>query len=134
MTEYIVGLLMAIAIAACAAWTGLDRGRALYPTALIVIAFYYVLFAAMGAPTKTLVIESAVALAFSAVALVGFKKSTWLVAVGIAGHGVFDLFHHLLIHNPGMPLWWPGFCATIDIALGCWVGLRLLRNPLYSQS
>ncbi len=133
--EYLVGLLLAIAIAALAAWSGLDRGRSFYPTVMIVIAAYYVLFAAMSASTKVLIIEIAVAMAFSAVAMAGFKKNMWLVAAAIAGHGVFDFFfHHLLVTNPGMPVWWPGFCGTIDVALGGWMGFRLLRNPAVDSS
>jgi hypothetical protein len=132
VTEYIVGLLLAIAIAACAAWTGLDRGRSFYPTAMIVIAFYYVLFASMGASMRILAIETAVAVAFSAVALFGFKKNMWVVAAAIAGHGVFDFVHSLLIANPGMPAWWPGFCGTVDVALGGWMAFRL-RKPEFTQ-
>lgn len=129
MTEYVVGLLVAVAVAAFAAWSGFDRDRAFYPTALIVIAFYYVLFAAMGGSTRVLAVETVLALTFCAVALLGFKRSLWLVAAGIAGHGGFDFVHHLLITNPGMPVWWPGFCGTVDVALGGWLGWRLLRRP-----
>jgi hypothetical protein len=48
----------------------------------------------------------------------------WLVAAAIAGHGVFDLFHHSLIENAGVPVWWPGFCATVDLILGIWLAIR----------
>jgi hypothetical protein len=135
VNEYIVGLLSAVAIAALAAWSGLDRGRSFYPTALIVIAFYYVLFAAMGASRGVLVAEVAVAVGFTVLAVFGFKRSMWLVAAAITGHGVFDLFfHNRFIHNPGMPVWWPGFCATVDIGLGVWMGFRLWRDPKLDQS
>lgn len=133
MNEYIVGLLVGVAVAACGALAGLDRGRSFYPTVMIVIASYYVLFAAMGASNKVLIEEVAVGVAFSALALFGFKRNLWLVAAAIAGHGVFDLFHHLLITNPGMPLWWPGFCASADLSIGGWMGFRLLRSPLLSH-
>lgn len=128
MNEYLVGLLLAVAIAALAAVTGLDRGRAFYPTALIVIASYYALFAAMGASMQTLLLECIPIAVFVALALVGFKKSTWLVAAGIAGHGLFDFVHHWFIQNPGMPLWWPGFCGSVDVALGAWLAFRLARG------
>lgn len=126
--EYVVGGLLAAAIAALAAGTGLDRGRAFYPTALIVIAAYYVLFAVMSGSMRVVLLESAVGVGFAAVAIIGFRKSMWLVAVGIAGHGVFDFVHHWVIVNPGMPLWWPGFCGTVDVALGAWLGMRLQRG------
>jgi hypothetical protein len=130
VTEYIVGGLVALAIAALAAWSGLDRGRSFYPTALIVIASYYVLFAAMGASRGVLAAEVTVAVAFSVLAVFGFKRSMWLVAAAIAGHGVFDFFiHNPLIQNPGMPVWWPGFCGTVDVILGVWMGFRLVQKP-----
>ena len=94
---------------------------------LIVIAAYYVLFAVMGASGMTIGAETAVALGFLLLALVGFKRNIWLVVAAIAGHGVFDLLHHSFIDNPGVPVWWPGFCAAADITLGAWFAVRLLK-------
>jgi hypothetical protein len=39
-----------------------------------------------------------------------------MVAAALALHGVFDLVHGSLIANPGVPLWWPAFCSTYDVA------------------
>ena len=50
---YLIGLLLSVAVAAFATVTGLDRERGFYPTVLIVIASYYVLFALMGFPADT---------------------------------------------------------------------------------
>ena len=72
--------------------------------------------------------EIAVAGGFLLLAIIGYKKSPWLVSIAIAGHGVFDLVHHLVIDNPGVPHWWPGFCATFDVILGGIVAARLLRD------
>jgi hypothetical protein len=118
--EYLVGAMLALGVAGSAALIGLDRGRAFYPTAAIVIASYYALFAVMGASTTILGIEIVVALGFSLLAVLGFKRNMWLVAAAIAGHGVFDFFHHLWIDNPGMPVWWPGFCRRSPS--GCMAG------------
>ncbi len=125
--EYFVALILGAVVAAFARLSGFDRDRAFYPTTLIVIASYYVLFATMGASSySTLGIEIAVGLVFCALALLGFKKSLWLAAAGIAGHGFFDFFvHHEIVANPGMPVWWPGFCGTIDIVLGGWLAACL---------
>jgi hypothetical protein len=135
--EYLVGLILGLVVAGFAATVGFDRDRAFYPTVLIVIAAYYVLFATMGASSySTLAIEIAVGLVFSVLAVLGFKKSMWLAAAGIAGHGFFDFFvHHALVTNPGMPVWWPGFCGTIDIVLGGWLAACLwkVRKPNVDQ-
>src|SRR5213082_967585 len=75
--EYLIGVILTLAVAAFAAVIGFDRDRAFYPTVLIVIASYYALFAAMGASTRTLIIESVIAGGFLVLAVVGFKRSLW---------------------------------------------------------
>lgn len=81
---------------------------------MLVVASYYVLFAVTGGSTQTLLIETAVATAFLAVTLVGFKYSLWLVVGALAAHGILDVFHGQLIANPGVPVWWPAFCLAYD--------------------
>jgi len=78
---------------------------------------------------EALTTESLVAGLFLVVAVVGFKKNLWLVVAALAGHGVFDLFHHLFIENPGVPVWWPGFCLGFDIlASGVLAALLMSRS------
>jgi hypothetical protein len=131
--EYLVGAILAFAVAGAARIIGLDRGRAFYATVLIVVASYYALFAVMGASRTILEIEIAVGVGFSLLAVLGFRRNMWLVAVAIAGHGVFDLLHHLFIENSGVPMWWPGFCATVDLILGGWLAICLLNGTLYGS-
>lgn len=126
--EYAIGVLLALFVAGFAQTVGLDRGRAFYPTVLVVVASYYALFAVMGASGTALEIEIAVGAGFSLLAVFGFRRNMWVVAAAIAGHGVFDLFHRSLIENPGVPVWWPGFCAAADLILGGWVAVRLLSR------
>jgi hypothetical protein len=127
--EYFLGVALAIAVAGLAAMVGFDRERAFYPTVLIVIASYYVLFAAMGSKTmaasrRTLELEIAAATVFLLLAVVGFKRSSWLVVAALAGHGVFDFVHHFFIENSGVPHWWPGFCLAFDVTLAVWLAIR----------
>ena len=128
--EYLIGLFLSLAVADFAIFMGLDRERAFYPTVAIVIASYYVLFAAMAASGHTLLPEIAVAVGFLLLAAIGYKRNLWLVVIAIAGHGVFDAVHHLFIENPGMPHWWPGFCGVFDIVFGGLLALRLRRHTL----
>ncbi len=65
----------------------------------IVIATYYLLFAAMAQSTDALLAEAVPMLLFIAVASIGFRRTPWLVVAGLAIHGVFDVFHHALITN-----------------------------------
>jgi hypothetical protein len=126
--EYLVGLILSVAAAGFATAIGLDRERAFYPTVLIVIASYYVLFAVMGGSSRALLVEIIVASGFLVSAVLGFKRSLWFVVAAIVGHGVFDFVHHWLVENPGVPGWWPGFCLTFDVVLGVWLAVRLKRG------
>lgn len=129
----IVGIVLGVLIAVFARFTGFDRDRAFYPTALIVIASYYALFAVMGGSMPALMLELVGIAVFVGIAIAGFKGSPWIVAAGIAGHGVFDFVRIGLIDNPGMPEWWPPFCASIDITIGVCLAWLLytgrLRTP-----
>jgi hypothetical protein len=126
---YLIGLVLALAVCIFALLTGFDRDRAFYSTVVLVVAHYYILFAAMGATTPVLISESLAASAFVIFAVIGFKKSLWITAAALAGHGVFDFFHHLIIHDPGVPVWWPGFCMSFDVIAGAFLAMLLLRRP-----
>jgi hypothetical protein len=121
----LVGLLLPIAVGLFATGVGLDRDRAFYPTVMIVIALLYALFAAIGASTHALVLEALAGAVFIALAVAGFKGSLWLVAAALAGHGIFDFFHAALISNPGVPNWWPQFCAAYDIVAAVYLAALL---------
>jgi hypothetical protein len=116
--EYLIGVLLALAVVGLAASVGFYRERSFYSTALIVIASFYVLFAVMGATRRTLITEIVIAGVFTLFAVIGYRRSFWLVAVATVGHGLFDFVHHLFIDNAGMPPWWPGFCGAFDVVFG----------------
>ena len=134
-TPVVVGVALAPAIVALGRLSGMDRDRAMYPVALIVIAAYYVLFATMGG-AQALPSELIAATVFIIVAIVGFRTSLWWVAAGIAGHGaLFDwVVHPRLIANPGVPSFWPAFCGSIDVALGALLAILLLTRAIPSRS
>jgi hypothetical protein len=128
--EYLIGLILSLAVTSSAAVIGFDRERAFYPTVLIVIASYYVLFAAMGASRRTLIIEIVVAGGFLLVAVLGFRKNFWLIVAALIGHGIFDFAHRFFIDNPCVPHWWAGFCLAFDALLGVFLAVRLIRQPV----
>jgi hypothetical protein len=70
--EYIVGVALALFVCGAASWLGMDRDRVFYPTILIVIAWYYVLFAVINGSGKVLLSEVAIAAVFTVTAVVGF--------------------------------------------------------------
>ena len=125
---YMIGLGLGLVTAALGRMAGLDRERGFYATILMVIPTYYILFAVMGGSARALTIASAATVVFFAIAIAGFRSSPWLIAGGLAAHGIFDLTHQYLVENPGVPPWWPAFCLTIDVVLAAAAALMVLRK------
>ena len=65
--------------------------------------------------------------------MTGFKKNLWLIVASLAGHGVFDCFHHRFIQDPGVPVWWPGFCLSFDILAGGFLAMLLMRRSGFAS-
>jgi hypothetical protein len=118
-----------VGVALSARYVGFDRDRAFYPTVLIVIASYYVLFAAMSESVEIVLLESAVMTVFVIAAVVGFKTSAWIVVGGLAGHGVFDVLHGNILENSGVPVWWPPFCLAYDLGAAGSLAWLMKRQP-----
>src|SRR3954471_12990227 len=128
---YVVGIVLSIGVALFARWVGFDRDRAFYPTVLIVIASYYVLFAAMIGSIQTVVLESAVMTLFVIAAVAGFKGSPWIIVGALAVHGVQDAVHGHIVANAGVPAWWPAWCLAYDVGTGTAHGrTRMIVFPL----
>lgn len=110
-----IGLVLSLGVALLARWVGFDRSRAFYPTILMVIASYYVLFAVMGGSFRNVIVESVVMAGFAVAAIAGFRSSAWIVVVALVAHGVFDGVRSQFMDNPGAPVWWPPFCLAYDL-------------------
>jgi hypothetical protein len=126
----LVGALLAIGAGLLARVAGLDRDRAFYPTVMIVIAALYSLFAAIGASTRALVLDSLVGVLFVTAALVGFRRSLWVVALALGAHGLMDFVHGRLIANPGVPAWWPAFCGAYDVVAAVFLAWLLASGRI----
>lgn len=117
----LIGIFMAAATVFAAGRVGLARERGFYPTILIVIAGYYILFAVMAGTPHVLLSEAGWFLGFSALAIAAFRRHPRLVALGLIAHGVFDVLHAHLVDNAAVPPWWPSFCLAYDALLGGWL-------------
>src|SRR4051812_50047255 len=129
----LVGVALALVVALFARIVGFDRERAFYPVVLVVVASYYDLFAVMAGGAG-LVPETIGLLFFAAAAAVGFRTSLWVVVAGLAGHGVFDFFHHSLIENPGVPAWWPSWCLAYDVAAAACLSALILKGGVSARA
>jgi hypothetical protein len=126
--SYLAGIALALTVSGIATLVGFDRDRAFYPTLLVVIASYYVLFAVIGGSGQALVVETLVMAGFLLVAVIGFKKNLWLVVAALTAHGIFDFLHARVVANPGVPAWWPAFCLTYDITAAAFLAWLLKRR------
>ena len=127
MLPYVVGIVLSIGVAVFARQVGFDRDRAFYPTVLIVIASYYVLFAAMIGSVETVLLESILMTVFVIAAVAGFKWSAWIVVAGLAGHGLQDAVHGHIVANAGVPAWWPAWCLAYDVGAAAALAWLLTR-------
>lgn len=86
---------------------------AVYALGLALIATVYIGFSVADGRGKVVAVETVVAGGFVVIAAIGLNGPTWLLAVGLAGHGLKDMWqqHTGFVANTR---WWPPFCATVD--------------------
>lgn len=133
MLALLVGSLSAAGVGLFAHVIGYDRERAFYASVLTVVGLVYVLFAVM-AGGKGVVLEIAFFAVFAALAAIGFKSSMWIVAVGLAFHGVFDFVRYSFLIAPGAPSWWPAFCGSYDVVAALGLATLLLNRSRVGSS
>ncbi|HYC22875.1 MAG TPA: hypothetical protein VEI94_09230 [Candidatus Bathyarchaeia archaeon] len=62
---------------------------------------------------------------YAALAVLGLKRSPWLLAAGIAAHGIaWDAWHYLL-GSPYIPLWYAIGCLLADVGISVYIVARL---------
>ena len=126
--EYIVGISLALIVCGAAKGLGMDRERVFYPAVAIAVTSYYLAFAVADGRSEVWLSELVIAAVFITAAVLGFKRNPWIAVLALGGHGVMDVFHHLLVHNEGVPRAWPGFCMSFDVTASALVaGLMLIR-------
>lgn len=91
-----------------------------YGLELALIASVYIGFAVADGRWRVIASESAVALAFVVVAAAGITGSAWLLAGGLAAHGIKDAWQQRRQYVSGTR-WWPPFCAAVD-----WVAASII--------
>lgn len=128
--EVAIGAILALGACGLGVAAGFERDRAFYPVMLIVIASYYDLFAVIGGDEGVLGIEVAISLAFAGLAVIGFRVNLWLAVAGLLGHAGLDFIHGHVVANPGLPSWWPMFCATFDAIAGLYLAWRLVSKRI----
>jgi hypothetical protein len=91
-----------------------------YALGLSVIAAIYIGFAVGDGRAGIIVAETAVAGVFVVIAVAAVTGSAWLLVLGLAGHGLKDLWQHRTRFVAGTR-WWPPFCLVVD-----WVAAAII--------
>jgi hypothetical protein len=107
------GLVVGVAQAATPlAFWWLDTATG-YALGLAVIASVYIGFAVADGRRTVLAVETGVASMFVIIAAAAVTGTPWLLVVGLAGHGLKDLWQHRrqFVANTR---WWPPFCLVFD--------------------
>src|SRR3954447_22101587 len=81
----------------------------------VIAAIYVGLSVADGRP-KVIAVETGVAFGFVLIAAAAISGSPWLLVVGLAGHGLKDLWQHRT-HFVATTRWWPPFCMVVDFVV-----------------
>ena len=87
-----------------------------YALGLVFIAAVYIGFSVADGRWKVIAAEVAVATVFVVVAAAAITGPAWLLAAGLAGHGLKDLWQHRTQFVTGTR-WWPPFCAAVDFVV-----------------
>jgi hypothetical protein len=98
-----------------------------YALGLAAIAFVYIGFAVADGRWRVIAAESVVAMAFVVVATAGVTGPAWLLALGLAAHGVKDAWQQRSQYVSGTR-WWPPFCAAVDWVVALIIGIEIVAG------
>jgi hypothetical protein len=91
-------------------------GATVYALGLAVIAAIYIGFAVADGRPKIIAVETGVASGFVIISAAAVTGTAWLLVIGLAGHGLKDLWQHRtqFVANTR---WWPPFCMVVDFVV-----------------
>jgi hypothetical protein len=124
------GLFVGVAQAATpVAFWWLDTAT-VYALGLAVIASVYIGFAVADGRRTVLAVETAVAGMFVIIAAAAVTSTPWLLVVGLAGHGLKDLWQHRrqFVANTR---WWPPFCLVVDFAVAAIISAEIVGGVTF---
>ena len=98
-----------------------------YAIGLALIASVYIGFAVADGRRGVLIAESGVATVFVVVAAAAVTGSPWLLVLGLAGHGLKDLWQHRrqFVANTR---WWPPFCLVVDWTAAAIIAVEIVAG------
>ena len=95
-----------------------------YALGLAMIAAIYIGFAVADGRWRVIAVESGVAMAFVVIAAPGVTGPAWLLALGLAAHGLKDTWQQRSQYVSGTR-WWPPFCAAVDWVVALVIAIEI---------
>ena len=95
-----------------------------YALGLAMIAAIYIGFAVADGRWRVIAVESGVAMAFVVIAAAGVTGPAWLLALGLAAHGLKDTWQQRSQYVSGTR-WWPPFCAAVDWVVALVIAIEI---------
>jgi len=125
-----LGIFLTTGLLFVSSVVGLHRDRGVYPVTLIAIALFYVVFAFEHGGILEIAFNSVVACLFLLLAIGGYVRSLWIVAIGLILHGLFDVVYSASASSPA-PDWWTPFCLSVDLLLGLFLAVLIWKNKIH---
>jgi hypothetical protein len=101
-----------------------------YALGLMVIASIYIGFAVADGRPKVIAVETGVAFAFVVIAAAAVTGTPWLLVIGLAGHGLKDLWQHRTRFVTGTR-WWPPFCMVVDFVVATIIAVEIAAGMTF---
>ena len=98
-----------------------------YALGLAVIASVYIGFAVADGRRTVLAVETGVASVFVIIAAAAITGTSWLLVIGLAGHGFKDLWQHRS-HFVSNTRWWPPFCLVVDWVVATVIAVEIVAG------
>ena len=129
MVALILGLI--IAFIAIAMAKDLDLPPRAFALGTAFLPLFYMLFALTVGDFGAMALEFAYGLPFFILGGLCFTrgfKASGVVVVGLWGlHAAYDVYHHMLVDNAGVPFWYPALCLGFDMMMVIYLA-RLVRR------
>jgi hypothetical protein len=103
-----------------------------YALSIVLIASVYIGFAVADGRWMVIAVETNVAAVFVIIAAAAVTESSWLLVVGLVGHGLKDLWQHRhrFVANTR---WWPPFCLVVDFVAAAIIAGEIAAGVHFHQ-
>ncbi len=104
---------------------GVERYR--LAVGLTLAAAIYAAFSMNAGPGIWVLAELAGVGLFGVIALVGYRRSAFLVAAGWVLHVGWDVIHHI-VNVRFIPSWYPDACISFDLVIAVYLAVRASKT------